>query len=745
MGRFFCLFAVSGFCSLVYEIVWIRLAMAQFGVNTQVISLVLSVFMAGLGLGSWGAGRLSRGGGAGPPAAALRRYAAVELFIAAGGLAVPLLLSLGHDCLNRPGQSASWGSWSYFAASGACLAAAILPWSVAMGMTVPLAMSAMGGYFPRKAGRSFSYLYTANVLGATLGTLASAFLFVEWLGFRGTLALTAACNVIVAGLACAIGLKPGPPALERGPDESGPRSSFGEEGEVRRRERKILGMLFVSGCASMAMEVVWTRQFMPYIGTHVYSFAALLALYLLANNMGSLAYRRWGRDLKPAAAAAAWTSTGLLGVAALILADPYCPLPARSWGSGLRLFFSVVPFSAAVGFFTPMLVDLWSRGDPERAGLSYAVNILGCIAGPLLAGFVLLPAMSERWAVLILMLPFLVVGSPAAWRAPGNRAHVPARKATALRVGAAAAALLVLSGTRDFEDSFKDKEVYRDAAATVIATGDALDKSLVVNGVSVTILGQVTKWMAHMPLAFLPRPPRDALNICFGMGTTFRSLLSWGIPTTAVELVPSVPKTFGYFHSDGPELLKSPLSRVIVDDGRRFLERTREQFDVIAVDPAPPIEGAGAGLLYSREFYAVAKRRLRPGGILQQWHWRDRVDTAVLGALARAIREEFPYVRVFQLTSSGFCFLASESPISAVPAAELARRLPPGAVRDILEWVPRGMGAKRDFEHILSKEIAWEVLLSACPKGGPLRDDHPVNEYYLLRSLARILGGFGRS
>ena len=119
--------------------------------------------------------------------------------------------------------------------------------------------------------------------------------------------------------------------------------------------------------------------------------------------------------------------------------------------------------------------------------------------------------------------------------------------------------------------------------------------------------------MAHLPLAFLDHPPKDALAICFGMGTSFRSLLSWDIPVTAVELVPSVPRVFWFFHADGPDLLRSPLANVVIDDGRRYLERTSAQYDVITIDPPPPVEAAGSSLLYSKEFYATINRRLRPG------------------------------------------------------------------------------------------------------------------------------------
>src|SRR2546427_2623522 len=89
MAWYFGFFVISGFCSLVYEVVWLRLAMAAFGVTTPFVSIVLSVFMAGLALGSWAAGRLTGKLGVVPPRAALRLYAAVEAIIGVSGIAVP--------------------------------------------------------------------------------------------------------------------------------------------------------------------------------------------------------------------------------------------------------------------------------------------------------------------------------------------------------------------------------------------------------------------------------------------------------------------------------------------------------------------------------------------------------------------------------------------------------------------------------------------------------------------------------
>ncbi|OLD66367.1 MAG: hypothetical protein AUI47_00040 [Acidobacteria bacterium 13_1_40CM_2_68_5] len=293
------------------------------------------------------------------------------------------------------------------------------------------------------------------------------------------------------------------------------------------------------------------------------------------------------------------------------------------------------------------------------------------------------------------------------------------------------AGLAVVLVTKDFTGRFSSYQVRRDYEATVIATDVEGEKKLLVNGVGITVLVPITKMMAHLPMSFLAETPKRALVICFGMGTTFRSALSWGVPTTAAELVPSVPLLFGFYHADGPDLLRSPQARVVVDDGRRFLERSPEQFDVITIDPPPPVEAAGSSLLYSREFYGVARRRLRPGGILQQWF--PGGEPAIFASVTRAITLSFPNVRVFQAVEGlGFHFLASDRPIPDTSAKVLASRLPPRAAADLVEWNP-GLQAQQVFEKLLSQEMMPERIIAAAPGAPALTDDQPFNEYYLLR------------
>src|SRR5215813_5025981 len=202
---FFVFFFVSGFCSLIYEVVCLRLAMAHYGVTTALVSIVLSVFMAGLALGSWGGGRLasrleSR------PAALVRLYAVAELTIAASVDVVPSVFAWGRSLLGRTGAG-EWGSAGHYLASGAWVALALLPFCVCMGATFPLAMGAIRQESPESSERSFSYLYVANVVGATAGTLVSAFVLIELLGFRGTLSLTASLNAVLAAGALLLSLR----------------------------------------------------------------------------------------------------------------------------------------------------------------------------------------------------------------------------------------------------------------------------------------------------------------------------------------------------------------------------------------------------------------------------------------------------------------------------------------------------------------------------------------------------------
>src|SRR5262245_36971865 len=409
MGLYFAFFLISGYCSLVYEVVWLRLAMAEFGVTTPFISIVLSVFMGGLALGGWSIGALTRRAEFGARVIPLRLYAAAEIVIGIAGLVVPYVFILGRMFIAPTASGVAWDSVGYYAASGTWIALALLPPCFAMGATFPLAMAAIRCEFDIHAERSFSYLYLANVVGAAAGTLISAFVLVELLGFRGTLRLSAALNAVLA-ISAFLRSFAGPTTAETG---SGERREPTRVPPHAPRGVGILAGLFITGLTSMALEVVWIRYFTFYIGTVVYAFASVLASYLVATFLGSRLYRSVSRMREPgkwtSIVVSAWSLAALFALLPLVSGDPRIPLHAWRIPEIFRVVVGIVPFCAAVGFLSPMMIDRWSSGDPERAGTAYATNVLGSLLGPLLAGFWLLPAMGERTALIVLSLPLFAI------------------------------------------------------------------------------------------------------------------------------------------------------------------------------------------------------------------------------------------------------------------------------------------------------------------------------------------------
>ena len=205
MQWYFCFFLLSGFCSILYEIIWLRIAMAQFGVTTAMVSLVLSAFMIGLGLGSWGSGLVVRKYGAGARFPALRLYALMELLIGLSAIAVPYELVWGRELLLKTVREMSFSSSAYYLPSGIWLAITLVPWCMCMGATFPLAMEAIRQDRDPKSARSFSYLYLANVLGAAAGAMVPLFL-IELFGFQHTLHISAILNLLLAASAFSLSL-----------------------------------------------------------------------------------------------------------------------------------------------------------------------------------------------------------------------------------------------------------------------------------------------------------------------------------------------------------------------------------------------------------------------------------------------------------------------------------------------------------------------------------------------------------
>ena len=218
-------------------------------------------------------------------------------------------------------------------------------------------------------------------------------------------------------------------------------------------------------------------------------------------------------------------------------------------------------------------------------------------------------------------------------------------------------------------------------------------------------------------------------------------MVSWGVDTTAVDLTRSVVDSFGFFHADAAEVTARPNAHVIIDDGRRFLLRIDKDFDVIVLDPPPPPSAAGSSLLYSVEFYEVARRHLRPHGILQQWA-PLQADAATMEAMLGSLQAVFPHVAVYQQIDKpswalrrGLHFIASMDPIPDLTPEEFVARLPPAAQQDLVEWGPERTPLEM-AALILGSRIPASDVAASPHSALSITDDRPFNEYYLLRKRA---------
>ena len=724
----FFLFFFSGFASLVYQIVWTRMAFASFGIIAPVLSVVLSVFMLGLALGSWAGGRLIASLVSKTGLSAVFFYAGAELLIGLGALVVPKLFVLGERLLLPTGQM---DSFNYLLFSALALAISILPWCVCMGTTFPFMMA----YVREREGgntESFSFLYLANVLGAMAGTFYTAVVLVEKLGFNHTLWVAAAGNVTIAFVGFCLAWEQRKPLRTATATEEPavpPAMAVAGASGVNRL------ILFSTGFIALAMEVVWSRAFVPVLKTQVYSFALIVFTYLGATFVGSFVYRRDLRQKRVAAKSWLLAALAITAFLPVLMDDPGIVIE-QYWAinidplSAILLLGSICPFCAVLGYLTPGLIDEFAAGQPRRAGQAYAINVLGCILGPLVACYLLLPLVSERCALILLGLPGI-----AFWLALGRTQPRTQFMGVGLVLGAVVA--WAVFGSQNFEDSVIKKNpgavTRRDYMASVMSFGSGVgNTSLLVNGIGMTTLTPITKFIADLPLAYHQGEPQSMLVICFGMGTTYRSALTWNIDTTVVELVPSVTQAFGFYHADAAKFANNPKGHIIIDDGRRYLNRCARKFDVIVVDPPPPVEAAGSSLLFSREFYELAKQHLNTNGIVQMWFPGGENLTAQ--AVVRSINESFPYVRCFASVEGwGIHLLASMEPIPRLDASQLVARMPVAAQQDLMEWESH-TNVTGYFSRVATNEY-WIPSLLNTDRNVQVTDDQPFNEYFLLRRL----------
>lgn len=737
------LFFLSGACALVYQVMWLRLLALVFGVTVYAASTVLAGFMSGLAVGSFAAGRL-----AGRLNRPLVAFGVAEILVGLTALGSPILLDLLTALWVRVHPALPESVPVITAIRFACaFAVLILPTSL-MGATLPLIVKSAVAQEPRIGGR-IGLLYAVNTAGAIIGALTAGFYFISEVGVDRSFVLAATVNVGIGLVAVAVGAKALPTAVLAA-TAPGADAAPRPDSLTARQRRSVLWTFFLSGLLSLALEIVWFRMLVVYLRPTAYAFTIMLAVVLAGIAIGSalatpLLRRRaaWLPVLTVVQLVIGLTATlsfnSLAASQALVesASGPGSPLAALGIDTYLTPIIvssvaAMLPTTLLLGLAFPMGLTLWTGDDAgedisRRVGAFYSLNVLGAIVGSVAAGFLLLPWLGSRGSLLAASALAVVssVGlASVQWRQRPNFAGFM------MAVGPVAFLMTVLNTVDPFDDAFTRfhrNEVLlwrQEGVQTTVAIHERLGgprpmRIMYLDGMHQANDSDTTAFVHHrigaLPVILHPQP-RTALVVGMGGGATPGAVARFDVDVDVVELSGAVVQGARYFDHINFNLLARPNVRLRVDDGRNYLLMTRKKYDVITADIILP-RHAGAGSLYSREYFELVRAALAPGGLALQWNGGETETEFKL--LMRTFLSVFPHTTLW---GDGSLMLGSLEPFTLSQSALEARRRQPGFT-DLFDW---------DLATMRRLYVAGPDALRAFVGDGPLlTDDKPVIEYFL--------------
>jgi spermidine synthase len=743
----FPLFFASGACGLVYQVVWMRALALTLSVTVYAVTTVLCAFMAGLALGAFLAGRI-----ADRLDRPLLAFGLVEIGVGLTGIVTPrILLELGPAYGWLAEGLGGSGPLLVLARFGFAAAVLLVPTTL-MGMTLPL-LSRAAISRDGEVGRGAGGLYGVNTLGAVAGCIAAGFALIPALGLTATSGVAAAVNLAVGAVAVAVARRPTGRAAAAAAIAPAPATPL--PGGVALA----MAAFTASGFTAFGYEVLWTRALEQFVHNSTYAYTAMLAMFLLGIGGGSaLAAVGADRVRRPLAVyGALQIGIGISVVVALLvymrLLD-WIPAVAgaigglTSWSRVLVVIFGVAGvillgtallFGAGFPFVARAVVT-----SPDAVGrriaAAYTWNTLGSIAGALLVGFVLLPAVGLRGSFLGLLALNLLAGA-ALCVAGAERGA--ARVAVGLATFAFAVALVAIP-PRLFEGIFTERYgpllLYREQVTdTVMVTENAKGDRFIRYGDGRGTAGTPTviedRSYTHTALLLHPEP-RDILNICFGVGNSLSSVLQYPVRhVDAVELSPGVTRAAPFFERTNRGVLGDSRVRLTIQDGRNYLLATRNRYDVIRLDP-PEIHTAGVVNLYTLEFFELAREHLAPGGIFSIWINIAYTPEDAMRRIARTAAEAFPYVSIWH-SPYLYSWVINGSVQPRPPDGELlVQHFADPEVRRDLESI--GIHEPTDFLGYFV--MAGDEVDAFAGDAAPITDDRTQLDFVLPRSVESFFG-----
>ena len=772
-------FVLSGSTGLVYEIVWMKMLTLTIGNTVFSTTTVLTAFMGGLALGSFLAGRF-----ADRLTEPLKVYAILEGAIGVYALVLPLLIGWTEPLFRLIYQDFHTSFYAFSLLRFLVCGAILLVPTTLMGATLPV----LSKYFvdrPTQLGWTIGKLYGANMFGAVMGSMAAGFVLIPAVGVARTIYIAAFLNLAIAAAVLKLGRRATQTAAEgsRARRKVETRKTAARPGEVTKSGARgvtvtVLVAIGLSGVAAMIYQIAWTRVLSLSIGSSVYAFSLIVSAFICGLSLGSLALARWIDRASNVVLALALVQAAI-GVSALLTVPVLGKLPTLVTGLVLRYFDSfthlhVAEFSV---IFLLMLIPTFLMGgafpsavkicvrDLERVGQSvgnvYAVNTLGAIIGSFSAGFLLIPWLGTQSTIAVAVAINIIAAGIVLLRAPtlapvkrvGLTLGVVVLPVVAWQQVPSWDPLILTSGPYLYADLYQDLATDKDigveaamreghelvffkegltATVSVTKTADG-DLALNINGkTDATVRGDAATqlMLGHLPL-LLHEAAKDVLVIGMGSGMTLGAVQLHPVESVdIVEIEAAVIEASEHFRAFTRDPLNDPRAEVILADGRNHLAFTDEQYDVIISEPSN-VWISGMGNLFTREFFDLAKRRLRRGGLMCQWVHAYAMSSDDFKTIVRTFASVFPHTMMWEADFGNDYLLIGYTDDLSIDDATLQRRLSEEWMGDDLARMNMANGSA-----FVGKLLAVDEALSEYTRGVPLHtDDNSLLEYSAPRAL----------
>jgi spermidine synthase len=687
------LFAGSGCSALIYEIVWYQLLQLAIGSTAVSLGVLLATFMGGLCIGSIGFPRFFS-----TRVHPLRIYAALELGIAICGI----LVLIGIPYIDRVYIAGAEHGMPGMLLRGLIAAVCMLLPTILMGASLPAIVRSIEST-PRGVAW-WGWLYGGNTAGAVFGCLLAGFYLLRIYNVATATYTAVAVNLGVALVSYWLAARTPMAVAQEEPAT-----------EPARGQWTIYITIALSGAGALGAEVVWTRLMGMILGSTVYVFSIILAVFLVGLAIGSAAGSWVLRAVRPRLAlgwcqvllalAVAWTAY------MITQSIPYWPplLNTGPWATFghelLRCLAAILPPTILWGASFPLaLAAIASPSSPSISsgqdsgrlvGRVYAANTLGAIVGALGVSLVLVPWIGTQQSQRVL----LVLSAVSAWfvlapylRESGSKIAAGLLVASMVLAGVLAWKIhpipgeVIAYGRRMSLSAGYSQILYtaegRNSSVAITVGSDGATEVDVNGHVEATTEPydmRLQRMVGHLPALLHPNP-KSVLGIGFGAGVSAGTFTRYpGIQKiTICEIEPLIPPTSTrYFATQDYDVLHNPRTRIVYDDARHYILTTQEKFDVIASDPLD-VFVRGTAAIYSKEYFDAVRQHLNPGGMFSLYVPLYESDVRTVKSEVATFFAAFPHGTIWANTIDGqgydMVFMGQADPL-AVNVDEVQDRL----------------------------------------------------------------------